>query len=263
MSSCGEVVASPPRRRGSQVRAPWYHGGHGAVDTVGLVAYPVARGAVGTQECTQIGENGLSEPFRGICVHCCTRELCWVARAPQPPWCVGGAPLGGRLSLGWENGLCVSTAAARLASSPRQQPTQTPDFGYIRTSAASSDVPGPSRGPSGCPRRRRLTGPASTSARCIPGSVSAGQGCLPRLLAIGLSGPTRASSLSPGHHGARLVEEAGPPRAPGPALPPGPCEARLPAQRPSVPTVPSWHRGSPPTAGMSHPPMFYARPGAG
>ena len=172
-------------------------------------------------------------------------------------------PLGGRLSLGWENGLCVSTAAARLASSPRQQPTQTTDFGHIRTSATSSDVPGPSRGPSGCPRRRRLTGLASTSARRIPGSVSAGQGCLPRLLAIGLSGSTRASSLGPGHHGVRLVEEAGPPRAPGPALPPGPCETRLPAQRPSVPTVPSWRRGSPPTAGMSHPPMFYARPGAG
>ena len=26
---------------------------------------------VGTQECTQIGENGLSASFRGICVHCC------------------------------------------------------------------------------------------------------------------------------------------------------------------------------------------------
>ena len=24
-----------------------------------------------TQECTQIGENGLSTPFWGICVHCC------------------------------------------------------------------------------------------------------------------------------------------------------------------------------------------------
>ena len=57
-------------------------------------------------------------------------------------------PLGGHLSLGWENGLCASTAAARLASSPRQQPTQTPDFGHIRTPATSSDVPGPSRGPS-------------------------------------------------------------------------------------------------------------------
>ena len=26
---------------------------------------------VGTQQCTQIGENGLSASFRGICVHCC------------------------------------------------------------------------------------------------------------------------------------------------------------------------------------------------
>ena len=38
---------------------------------------------VGTQECTQIGENGLSTPFRGICVHCCDAG---VARAA-----VGGA----------------------------------------------------------------------------------------------------------------------------------------------------------------------------
>ena len=32
---------------------------------------PVARAAVVTQECTQIGENGLSELFWAICVHCC------------------------------------------------------------------------------------------------------------------------------------------------------------------------------------------------
>ena len=30
--------------------------------------YPVARAAVGTKECTQIGENGPSAPFWGICV---------------------------------------------------------------------------------------------------------------------------------------------------------------------------------------------------
>ena len=84
-----------------------------------------------TQQCTQIGENGLSEPFWGICVHCCVvvgsrgdatvytdrpkwplgatlghlctllrresryesrRELRQVARAPQPPRRAGGAP---------------------------------------------------------------------------------------------------------------------------------------------------------------------------
>ena len=83
-----------------------HHGGHGAVDIVGPVAPPgharglgnagvytnqrkwplgivlghlctllrlarVTRAAVGTQECTQIGGSGLSEPFWGICVHCC------------------------------------------------------------------------------------------------------------------------------------------------------------------------------------------------
>ena len=53
-----------------------------------------------TQECTQIGQNGLSAPFWGICVHCCDasrdtnmrRELRQAARAPQPPRCAGGAP---------------------------------------------------------------------------------------------------------------------------------------------------------------------------
>ena len=54
-----------------QVRASWYRGGHEAVDVVEPVARPVARAAVGTQECTQIRENDLLEPFWGICVHCC------------------------------------------------------------------------------------------------------------------------------------------------------------------------------------------------
>ena len=88
---------------------------------------PVTRVAVGAKECTQIGENGPSELFWGICVHCCAvadrrgdaevytnrrkqplgavlghlctllrrelrRELRRVARAPQPPWRAGGAP---------------------------------------------------------------------------------------------------------------------------------------------------------------------------
>jgi len=35
---------------------------------------------VGTQQCTQIGENGLSTPFRDICVHCCDTRLRRVAR---------------------------------------------------------------------------------------------------------------------------------------------------------------------------------------
>ena len=53
MSSCGWVVASPPRRRGR----------HRTGD-VGLTARAT------TQECTQIGQNGLSALFWGVCVHC-------------------------------------------------------------------------------------------------------------------------------------------------------------------------------------------------
>ena len=39
----------------------------------GAFVYTVAplRTTVGMQECTQIGKNGLSGPFRGTCVHCC------------------------------------------------------------------------------------------------------------------------------------------------------------------------------------------------
>ena len=119
---------------------------------------PVARATVETQECTQIGENDLSDPFLVIRVHCyavvdrrgdagvytdwrkrtlgavlghlCTLlrcELRRVARAPQPPWCAGSAPSVARLSLGRENRLCASDAAARLAFSLRCQPTQTPE----------------------------------------------------------------------------------------------------------------------------------------
>ena len=54
-------------------------------------------------------------------------ELRRVVRAPQPPWRAGGAPLAGRFSLGREDRLCASGATVRLASSPRQQPTQIPD----------------------------------------------------------------------------------------------------------------------------------------
>ena len=59
---------------------------------------PVTREAVRTQECTQIGENGLSGLFWVICVHCCDSR-----------------------------GSRASGAAARLASLPKQQPTQTPE----------------------------------------------------------------------------------------------------------------------------------------
>ena len=197
--------------------------------------HPVTRAVVGTQECTQIGQNGLSAPFWGVCVHCWAVGLgcgwpwdrnsvhkwedrasprrigtfvytvgllrcCGQARgrrsvhrsAEMTPrsrfgafvytvglwaWVVSGLgiaivytngrigplrtglgrlctllrrelydascvgwherpnrhgvpaapPLDGHLSLGREGRLYASGAAARLASSPRRQPTQTPE----------------------------------------------------------------------------------------------------------------------------------------
>ena len=130
------VGASPPWRRGPQVRAALASWGHGAVDVVGPVTPPGrAIGRGDSQECTQISENGPLEPFWSVCVHFCdasfaTRAASGGTSAPTAMAC-RRRPLGGRLPLGRENRLCVSGATASLVSSPRQQPTQTPGETYL------------------------------------------------------------------------------------------------------------------------------------
>ena len=59
---------------------------------MGLVAYPVARGNGGD---TGVYTDRRKRPLEVVSGHLCTllrRELHRVARVPQPPWCVGGAP---------------------------------------------------------------------------------------------------------------------------------------------------------------------------
>ena len=175
MSSRGLVVASTPRWGGPHCpgrvnlrsERPGITGAMGSSTSWNPWPRPVTRAAVGTQECTQIGENGPSEPFRGVCVHCCAvvdrREAAGVY-TDRRKWPLGAIlghscthccnascdasfatraasggtsastamacrrhPLDGRLSLGRKNRLCASGAAARLASSPRHQPTQIPE----------------------------------------------------------------------------------------------------------------------------------------
>ena len=126
VSSCRWMVASPPWRRGPQVRAPWHHGGHGAVDVVGPMAPPgheSGRGGKG------VYTDRRKRPLGAVLGHLCTLlrrelrcELRRVARAPQPPWRAGGTPLGGHLSLGREGRLYASGAVARLASSRNVNP---------------------------------------------------------------------------------------------------------------------------------------------
>ena len=89
---------------------------------------------VGTQECTQIGQKGLSAPFWGICVHCCDASHDTNRDASCARWHerlsrhgVPAAPPRWPLSLGREDRLCASGAAARLAFWPRRQPTRTPE----------------------------------------------------------------------------------------------------------------------------------------
>ena len=139
--------------------------GHGAVDVVGPVAPPghacscgsagvytdrrkwplravlghlctlLGRGlglwvALGSQQCTQMGGSGFSAPFWGVCVHCCdasrdTSSVRWHERLNHHG--VPAAPPHWSLPLSREDRLCASGAAARLASSPRRQPTRTPE----------------------------------------------------------------------------------------------------------------------------------------
>ena len=70
MSSCGRLRHRPG---GVSVRSerPGVTGAMGPSTPWDPWPRPVARAAVGMQECTQIGENNLSEPFWGICVRCC------------------------------------------------------------------------------------------------------------------------------------------------------------------------------------------------
>ena len=130
--------------------APWVRPGHHQAASCGLRRYrelglrefvwvvaslPWRRGGchrqAAMQECTQIGENGLSEPFWGTCVHCCdasfTMRITSGGTSTSTTMACRWRPLAGRFSLGREDRLCASGAAVRLASSPRQQPTQIPD----------------------------------------------------------------------------------------------------------------------------------------
>ena len=103
----------------------------------GAFVYTVAPWAwvVGGLGIAIVYTNGRIGPLRAVLGHLCTllrHELCdascvgWHER-PNRHGVPAAPPLGGHLSLGREGRLYASGAAARLASSPRRQPTQTPE----------------------------------------------------------------------------------------------------------------------------------------
>ena len=69
VSPCGWVVASPPWRRGPQVRAPWRHGGHGVVDVVGPVAPP---GRASGRDDSGVYTDRRKQPLGAVLGHSCT-----------------------------------------------------------------------------------------------------------------------------------------------------------------------------------------------
>ena len=108
---------------------------------IGAFVYTVALWrrcgqARGSQECTQIDQNGLSVLFWGICVHCCDASrdtnrdascLRQVARAPQPPRRAGGAPSlappawsGGQTLSEWRRCQVSVFAEASTHTNPRR-----------------------------------------------------------------------------------------------------------------------------------------------
>ena len=148
MSSCEWVVALPLGRRGRHRqdndagvytnRWKWPLGSVSGHLCTLLRCEDRASSRVGTKECTQIGQNGPSAPFRGICVHCCDTSCDASRNTNRDASCVRWheclnrhgvpvAPPRWPLSLGRKDRLCASGAAARLASSPRHQPTRTPE----------------------------------------------------------------------------------------------------------------------------------------
>ena len=63
------VVASPPWWRGPQVRAPWHHGGHGAVDAVRPMVPP---GRASSRGYAGVYTDRLKRPLGAVLVHSCT-----------------------------------------------------------------------------------------------------------------------------------------------------------------------------------------------
>ena len=115
VSPCGRAVASPPWRRGPQVRTPWRHGGHGVVDVVGPVAPP---GRTSSRGDAGVYTDWRKWPLGAVLGHSCTllrRESCvgWHERpsrhgvpAAAPRW--PAPPLAGKTGsarvappLGW------------------------------------------------------------------------------------------------------------------------------------------------------------------
>ena len=115
----------------------------------------VTAGAT-TQECTQIDGNGLSDPFRGVCVHCCdSRGSC------EQPWGRRSVHRSAKMAFRRRFGAFVYTVATRVATRVAIR---------IATRAASG---GMSASTTMACRRRLLAGPSrlvgkTGSARVAP-----------------------------------------------------------------------------------------------
>ena len=126
MSSCGWVVASPPWRRGCQVRASLRRGGHGVVD-IGTLSPARSRERPWRRRSVHRSAKTDSRSRFGSFVYTVAMRAASGDTSTPTAMACRQRPSVARLSPGRENRLCASGAAARLAFSPGRQPTQTPE----------------------------------------------------------------------------------------------------------------------------------------
>ena len=117
MSSCGRAVASPPWRRGCQVRAPWRHGGHGVVDVVGPVAPP---GRASGRDDSGVYTDRRKQPLGAILGHLCT-----LLRRCGQAWGRRSVHRSAKMAPRSRFGPFVYTVATRVASGGTRAPVAT------------------------------------------------------------------------------------------------------------------------------------------
>ena len=198
MSSCGWVVASPPRRCG-----PHRQGDDAGVYTdrpkwplgavSGHLCTLLGRGlglwvALGSQQCTQMGGSGLSAPDWGICVHC------WASRGScERPWGRRSVHRSAKMAPRGRFGAFVYTVATRVAIRIATRAVPGGASASATTACRRRPLAGPSRlvGKTGSARVASLPGwhlrrgvnphepPKSLIARLVAEPRSRRRGCSP------------------------------------------------------------------------------------
>ena len=138
------MVASLVRWRGPQVRAPWHHGGHGAVDVVGPVTPPGRASPVLSSAAQARAPAGSACPQGQRSVHRLAKMVSWSCFGPfvytvAPLWTDVGAQectqIGENSPLAPFWGIRVHCCDARIVRAAMRVATRTVSGGTSGSSA--------------------------------------------------------------------------------------------------------------------------------